>query len=297
MLGNRSREDVGVHQAMRPNATGDQFAREVEQRLNRKPGRAVIAIRRQRFEPLPILHNKALFQSHAKDRITKNIEIIWLRANDRKSRAFMFEQVANSNLDLSVLIAQRHLLSQVLQEQQQPDQRADRAEHPSGNVMTLRAHAIPNRLMTILRYRQLYACQNQFISRINFSCLSMRQIRTSATQFSSISCPRPAVLRRLPLWALGSAPADLSVGWRDIPHVLTDPSWYSEENVKKILTNKPEAVSKLLSAVFRTNHLTRAERELLAIDLDLTPTPSAQRLIQRRRQANGGLSKAKGAHA
>ena len=49
-------------------------------------------------------------------------------------------------------------------------------------------------LITALRYRQLYTFQNQFISRIEFSCLRDAPTSTSVTHFGSISSPSPLVL-------------------------------------------------------------------------------------------------------
>ena len=52
----------------------------------------------------------------------------------------------------------------------------------------------PNLLITALRYRQLYTFQNQFVSRIEFSCLRDAPTSTSVTHFGSISSPSPLVL-------------------------------------------------------------------------------------------------------
>jgi hypothetical protein len=201
--------------------------------------------------------------------------LIGIRADNSQERLTEPKAVTDAYLDLSVLVTQRH--------------------------------AIPSRLITALRYRQLYAFQNQFciLARIDlFSCLSMHRIGTSATQFGSISCPRPLVLRTDASRALVSAPADpYMLQWRDRSHVpqgkKATPSplaaQYSMEHIQGILDANPEAVTKLLAGIFKPNRMTRAERESIARKLDL-PIP-AQRLAKTGRQYDGGLPKTRKASA
>jgi hypothetical protein len=193
--------------------------------------------------------------------------LIGIRADDGQERLAEPKTITDANLDLSILVTQRH--------------------------------AIPSRLITALRYRQLYAFQNQFciLARIDlFSCLSMHRIGTSATQFGSISCPRPLVLRTYASRALVSAPADpYMLQWRDrftVPQGKKRPpsplaAQYSMEHIEGILYANPEAVTKLLAGIFKPNHLTRAERESIARKLDL-PIP-AQRPVKTAKQYDGGL--------
>ena len=65
-------------------------------------------------------------------------------------------------------------------------------------------YATPSLFITALRYRQLYTFQNQFISRIRFSCLRDAPTSTSVTHFGSISCLRQLVLSTYGPWALES---------------------------------------------------------------------------------------------
>jgi hypothetical protein len=87
--------------------------------------------------------------------------MIGVRTDDAQKRLAPFKAVSDSNLDLSVLIAQRHAVS---------------------------------RFKIAFVIRRLYIFQNQFNSIALFSCLSMRQIGTSAREFGSISCRSPLVL-------------------------------------------------------------------------------------------------------
>jgi len=294
---------LSLTSTMRPHATGHQVRFETESRLKREARAANRAIGQQ-LEALSIVFNCALFEAN-EDHSAQGI----FRADDRQYRALVFEQIADVDLDISVGIAQRHLLPQSFQEKKQPDQRKHGAEQPAGNVpMWINwQHGSVHQGMHIVSEhgpvsepdndvenddRGVISFHRQNVSRSDI--LSSRQ-NALIQRPSSTSRPGPSVLA---LRIMRSAPADpLLAGWRDRPYVLTDPSWYSEENVKTLLTNKPESVSKLLAALFRTNHLTRAERELLAADLDLIPTSSAQRIPQSGRQANGGSPKTKGAHA
>jgi hypothetical protein len=255
------RGDIERHQAMFTDATGNKIGLKSKARLKREPGWAHRAIGQQ-FEAFPIFLDCAFFQANVDDAIGQI-----LRADDGQYRALVVQQIANPNLDLSVLIAQ--------------------------------PHAIPSRLKTALRYRQLYAFQNQFciLARIDlFSCLSMHRIGTSATQFGSISCPRPLVLRSYASRALVSAPADsYMLQWRDRPTVpqgkKAPPSplaaQYSLEHIQGILDANPAAVTKLLAGIFKPNRMTRAERESIARKLDL-PIP-AQRPVKTAGQYDGGL--------
>jgi hypothetical protein len=192
--------DVESHQSMRPHATGDEIGLESKTRLKRETCGANRAIGQQ-LETPAIFHYCAFFQSNMNDAVRQI-----LRADDRQYCALIFQQIADSDLNLAVLIAQRHLSAgETFDQKQQPHQHKDGAEQPTGNL-ALFAHPTPNRLMAALRYRQLYTCQNQFISRIVFSYLRDARKCTSVTHVSSISCPRPLVLRQLAVSALEMPP-------------------------------------------------------------------------------------------
>jgi hypothetical protein len=100
--------------------------------------------------------------------------MIGIRTDDAQERFAEFEAVSDSNLDLSVLIAQLHAVS---------------------------------RFKTAFVIRRLYIFQNQFNSIVEFSSLSMRQFGTSAREFGSIPSPRPLVLSTYTARALRSASA------------------------------------------------------------------------------------------
>ncbi len=178
--------DIEGHEAMLTHATGDKIRRECETNI-------VVFFRE--FNPPAFRLDATRFQPNADDRLTVNQIGLW--ANDRQSRLFVFEQIANPDLDLSQFIAQ---------------------------------------------------CHRQNVSR-----------------------------------------PDLG------PYVLTDPSWYSLENVKMLIDNDPQAATKLLACVFRRNHLSHAGREVIAKQLQMTLT--ARRPSKPSRQANGGSPKTKGADA
>jgi hypothetical protein len=257
--------DIESHQAMRAHATGNQISLEAQDRLKRKPGRAHRAIGQQ-LDAVPVVLDCAFFQPNQNDAVG---QILW--ANDRQDRPFIFEQIANPDLDLSIRIAQRH--------------------------------AIPSRLITVLRYRQLYTFQNQFISLMRISCLRDAREGTAVSRFGSISCPRPVVLRQLAFRALGSAPAD-RLRWRDGCPMTEDQKRFvkvmraecSGHNLKSYLDETPAKVNTLLCAIFRRNHFTQQEREAIGERLQMTLTTTARRPSQQRNQANGGLPKTKGAN-
>ena len=157
-----------------------------------------------------------------------------LWADYRKYSALDFKQVTNSNLNLSLFIAQRHgsksirgLAMETFGLNSNPWNSSPLSmifTRPADHVilfaaspfktMTLRPSSsvkvistiiqtTPSRLITALRYRQLYTFQNQFISLMRISCLRDAGNGTSVSRFSSISCPRPLVLRQLEFGALG----------------------------------------------------------------------------------------------
>jgi hypothetical protein len=263
--------DVERHQPMFTNESGYQFGSEGQHRISER----FIAIL-PNLVPLADEFGRAAYQADP-DQRRGRMDIGGTDDGERCQRLIQrwprlqFERIADANRDLSRLIAQRHQF-----------------QYPC------------KRIITALRYRQLYTFQNQFISLMRFSCLSMHWIGTSATLFSSISCPRPVVLRQLASRALGSAPADLPLSrWRDRPRVRTDSSWYSEENVKKILDT--QAVTKLLVWTFKGNRLSHADRKVIGDELQMKLTGKltapAQRSAKQRSPANGGLPKTKGASA
>jgi hypothetical protein len=156
--------NIESHQAMLADATRYQLAGEVEKNI--VPLFAG-------FEPLAGLFDHAFFKPYANTRRHRIVNIhTW--ANDRQCSALVLKQVSNSNLDLSVLIAQFHVVS---------------------------------RFKTAFVIRRLYIFQNQFISIAKFSCLRDARKSTSVTRFGSISCPRPLVLSTYTVRALRSAPA------------------------------------------------------------------------------------------
>jgi hypothetical protein len=216
--------NVESHQAMRAHATGNQISLEAQDRLKREPGRAHRAIG-QEFDAFPVVFDCAFFQANQNDAVGQI-----LRADDRQNRSFVFEQIANADLDLAVGIAQRHLMARSSQFSKIHDKQSQklfglasveqrlflwrqfpriirqriRSRDEFGIKQASSSHqTIPSRLITALRYRQLYTFQNQFISLMRISCLRDARERTAVSRFSSISCPRPLVLRQFEVGALG----------------------------------------------------------------------------------------------
>jgi hypothetical protein len=193
MLASGFSGDIEGHQSMRTYATGNQLRAEVKQ-----------ALFHWRYLKAYSIHFEGpFFQTNADQRLA--IHVIGLRTDDRKHRPLIFEQVAYSNLDLSLIVAQNHLILPQTQKQQQPDCSAADPKQPVWNPLIFRLHATPNRLSAALRYRQLYTVQNQFISLMQSSCLRDAGTVLKDTLFSSISCPRPLVLRQLRVGALDFA--------------------------------------------------------------------------------------------
>ncbi len=95
--------DIERHQAMSSHARGDQIGFESKTRLKREPCGANRAIGQQ-FEAFPLMLNGTLLQTNMNDAVG---QILW--ANHREYRPFVFQQIADSNLNLSVRVAQRHM--------------------------------------------------------------------------------------------------------------------------------------------------------------------------------------------
>ena len=198
--------NVEGHQAMLSDQSGDQISTEVEQQ---------IIFLFAGFEPLAALFDYAPLQPNANDWHICRASA-QLRANDGQSRALVFEQVSDSDLDLSVLIAQRH------------------ASHGLDSIWPVADHA-SSRFRIAFVIRRLYNFQNQFNSIVLFSCLRDVRNGTSVSDFGSISCPRPLVLRtygmRTLVWARHSTQAQdrhcagAVNAWQPLAELSAHPGW------------------------------------------------------------------------
>jgi hypothetical protein len=158
--------DVERHQAVFADETGNQIASEGE-----KPSRFTLLD----FESLAVPLNDTLLEPNPDDRTrSDHPSIFW--NNHRESGPFVVEQIADPYLDFSVMIAQCHSRSK--------------------RFMMAARSISANRIRTARVVRQLYSFQNQSIARIVESSnpKDARKV-LQETAFSSISCPRPSVLR------------------------------------------------------------------------------------------------------
>jgi hypothetical protein len=186
------RGDIERHEAMRTHATGDQISLESKHWLKREACGANRTIGQQ-FEAFPVVLDSAFFQPNLNDAVRRI-----LRADNGEYRPFIFQQVSDPDLDLSVLIAQCHY--------RLCDVNKGGADMAALALLTLaaRCNAIQASPAQTATFR---------ISFIRFfSCPSMHWIGTSATQFRAISCLRTLVLQYLaatpyPVRATGRAAA------------------------------------------------------------------------------------------
>lgn len=151
--------DIESHQTMLTDGTGYQFGGEQKDAIDRFGfGR--------RFDPLTVDLDEAAQQANPYRRIAL---VYVLRANHAKGCAPDVKLISDSDIDLSVLIAQRHTQS---------------------------------RFKTAFVIRRLYIFQNQFTSIVLFSCLRDAGFVLKGTHFGSISCRSQLVLSTYMPWTL-----------------------------------------------------------------------------------------------